>query len=351
MLAAELEIQAFDPHAATDAAWMAVTAFRNAITAERFPDDPPKSWEQTRAELTSMPPFVDLHAWGVYPAGRAEIVASGVLVMLRTEENQHMAQFELSILPAWRRQGLGTRLLRQQAAVARAAGRRLLIGNTYGRVPAGAAFMQRIGATVGLESHINQLDLADLDRTLLAAWQAQALERAPGYQLGLWAGPYPEADLPAIVEMLKVTNTAPRGDLAMDDFLWTPEQLRQQEAALAHEGTERWTLYVRAPETGELAGFTSIFCERSEPTIAHQGFTAVWPQYRNIGLGRWLKAAMLDKILRERPAVRYIRTGNADSNAPMLKINHALGFKPYQAEQVWQVGVDRVDQYLAERPA
>ena len=53
------------------------------------------------------------------------------------------------------------------------------------------------------------------------------------------------------------------------------------------------------------------------------------PKYRGHGLGKWLKAAMLEKVLAERPAVKFVRTGNADENVPMLKINHALGFKPY----------------------
>ncbi|HEY3248436.1 MAG TPA: N-acetyltransferase, partial [bacterium] len=85
------------------------------------------------------------------------------------------------------------------------------------------------------------------------------------------------------------------------------------------------------------------------PEIVHQRGTGVLPQYQNLGLGRWLKAAMLEKILRERPQVRRVRTGNADSNAPMLKINRELGFRPYVSNSIWQVELPQVEAYLSSR--
>jgi hypothetical protein len=55
---------------------------------------------------------------------------------------------------------------------------------------------------------------------------------------------------------------------------------------------------------------------------------------------------MLDKVLKDRPQVKYVRTGNADTNAAMLKINMELGFKPYMAETLWQVELQQVLEYL-----
>jgi GNAT superfamily N-acetyltransferase len=85
----------------------------------------------------------------------------------------------------------------------------------------------------------------------------------------------------------------------------------------------------------------------TKPELVNQGDTAVAPPYRNHGLGRWLKATMIEKILNERPQIKHIRTGNADSNAPMLKINHELGFKLYKSWNVWQVELSKVKEYLS----
>lgn len=338
-----LEIKVFDPQKASESEFAAWNAFDNRIQAEMWPEDPPIALEETIRDLRSIPPFREAHFWAVWSANK--IVATGEVDINRTEHNQHLAWFDITVLPEMRRQGLAKRLLALIAGVARKENRRLLMASTDSAIPAGEAFMKRLGARLGMVSGTNQLNLADLNRDLLRQWQ----ERAPkaDFELGLWEGPYPEKDIGSVIAMLEVMNTAPRDDLEVEDWHWTVEELRQQEASLAQRKIERWTMYARDVKTGQLAGYTEVFWSPFEPETLYQGDTGVFPQYRNHGLGRWLKAAMLEKVLRDRPQVKRIRTGNANSNAPMLKINYELGFKPYKSWTTWQVELDRVLEYLA----
>lgn len=209
--------------------------------------------------------------------------------------------------------------------------------------------MKRIGAEVGLATHMNELNVADLNRNILRQWQERPKERAGDFELGLWEGRYPEAELEAIAEMRQSINAMPTDDLDIGDIRWTPEQLRSIDDSIEARGMERWTMYVRDPASGKLAGFSEMLWEPSQPYLAQQGDTAVSTSYQNRGLGRWLKAAMLEKLLTERPGVQKVRTGNAHSNEPMLKINTELGFRPVMTELIWQADTKNVADYLARK--
>ncbi len=336
------EIRAVDPRHASDAECEAMNVFADLIHQEARPEDPPAPHALRIAGWRSIPPFVVGKVWHVWRENRIIASASGFYTTL--EDNKHILQFDLSVLPGLRQQGLGSTLLAQIAEFARDANRRLLMTSTNERVPAGEAFMLWLGARKGLEDHINQLRIEDLDRDLLRRW----LEPPKGYTMGFWNGPYPEDQLEAIIRLQEVMNTAPREQLEIEDFHVTVEQLRQIEEQLRATGGERWTLYV-TDASGEFVGYTELTWNPNRPEIANQGATGVFPEHRGHGLGRWLKAAMLDKLLSERPTVKKVRTQNANSNAPMLKINHELGFKPYISNAIWQVETERVLERLGKQ--
>lgn len=335
----ELDIR----HASPDE-YKTLNIFGNQMQLETLPHDPPLSLEDSIQKAKSLAHLVQLPVWVVYQANR--IVARAELQLLLIEQNKHMANFDIQVLPECRRQGMARALLQTILTRAEQHGRRLLMTNTNNRVLAGAAFMQNLGAQMALESHRNQLDLRELDQALIQNWLTRAATTCTGFELLFWDGAFPDEHLLAFTTLFAVMNTVPRGNLEIEDFVFTPDLLRLMEQSWFTQGLKHWTLVVRELTTGNLVGYTDITWNPKQPQIVHQQHTGVLATHRDLGLGRWLKAAMLEKIQFEVPQARFIRTNNADMNAPMLKINVELGFKPHVAQAQWQVNTNQVRTYF-----
>lgn len=345
-----MEIRVFDTLLARENEWTALNRFDNEIQAELFPDQAPVPVEKTWRDNTYLPAHVRLTKVAAWTGG--EIVGVARLWVEYGQTNQHTAWTELAVRRAYRRRGIGSQLLATVLPVARAEGRTLLMGESEASIPAGAAFAEWLGASIGLHAYTNRLVLAELDRNLIQRWIERAHERAEGFTLHRLDGAYPEELILGFIKMYEsAMGDEPRGDLQIEDEKFTPEQLRSREEADRQRHTERWTVYVTDDATGEIVGYSQVYWNHLQPDVLWQGATGVLREYRGKGLGRWLKAAMLERVARERPAVKFVRTGNAHANAPMLKINYELGFKPYTSWTIWQREIDALEQALGARLA
>jgi len=341
-------IETLDPARVAPEEYAALNTFENAMLAERAPDDPPLTLEQTTGMYASIPSFVSVQAWCVRDAGR--LVAFATVAMIRLEQNAHIADARVEVLPEYRRRGIGRALFERVVRAAHDDGRRLLLLNTTDRVAGAATVVARTGAQAGLTSRVSQLDVTKLDTDLLDGWVTRAKERAGAYDLGFWNGAYPEEHDADVAELMCVMNTAPRDDLDMEDWTVTPDLIRDMERQHAASGRKRITAYVQHRDTGRFVGYSELTWHPAREGILSQGATAVHPDARGLGLGRWLKAAVLRRVLTELHEARYVRTTNAESNASMLGINVELGFRPYSATTVWQLPVTDAQAYLAAAP-
>jgi mycothiol synthase len=334
---------------ASDAQYQALNRLLNDLRAERQPDDPPTPLSVTVHHCRNFPSFIEPHAWAVMSDDGNRMIAFGVAYVSLVPENRHLAQISLDVHADGRRQGIGRHLLGHLVDAAVSRDRRLLVAATNGRIPAGEAFMLRLGASRGVMAQTHQLDLAGLDRQLVTAWLDRGHRHEEAYEIGWWEGPYPEDELEAIAALHDVMNQQPRDQLEVNDERMTPERLRDIERFSLTEHATRWTIFLRARDTGAFVGFTDIGLDAQRPELAQQGNTGVFPEHRGQGLGRWLKATMLQRLLDERPGVRLVRTTNADSNAAMRRINVELGFVPYSSECMWQVATGDARAYLRSR--
>jgi len=337
----------FPTATASDAELAELNAFENVIHAESWPGHGVISLQQTTSRLGPSSPDTRSSLWVIRRIDGCGIVAIAGIFLFVAKHSKRLMFFDVSVVPEMRRKGLARRLLKRVVDTGTREGRCLLQARTFSTVPAGEAFMEHLGARLGRTRHVNQLVLADLERDKLRVWQESARSDA-SFQIGIWRGSYPDEDLACMCALHDAASVPLSSEnLEREDAVATPDHLRRREAALEAENAERWTAYVRARDTSDVVGYTEVIWNPLVPETLDQGMTCVLPEYRNRGLGRAIKAAMLDAVMRERPTVKRVLTGNETTNAPMLKINHELGFLPLMVRKDWQIDVEQVMAYLA----
>ena len=308
---------------------------------EEAPEDPVLPFEAmaTRMRLTS-PMFVR-QRWAVW--AEPGKLAATLFVHRSTQDNLNIRDVEIDVHPGHRRRGLGTKLLAKVVEACGPGDGLILQAWTTSRLPSGVAFAERIGAKPGLRMRESQLDLRTIDRELMKAWAA--IDPA-GYRIEFIDGETPDRLMDNVVTAVRAINTMPREDLKIEDWKVTPETIREWERMGRERGQEHRIAIVIEESTGASAGFTEIFFDPRLPSILYQGGTATIPEHRSKGIGKWVKARMAQRVLDELPEARYIRTGNAGTNAAMLSINLAMGFKPAWESVIWQISLEDARGYV-----
>jgi mycothiol synthase len=305
----------------------------SAFEREVIPGEPDTPAAELVDDLRYVPPHRHVSIGMATEAG--ETVGTVRLALDDTAGNEDLAEVDyLIIRPEWRRAGKGRALV---TALCQRTERPRLRAYTPTGHSGGTGLAIAVGATPGIIERQSRLRVADVDQEMLESWVGQAQDRANGYSLVCFDGPCPDELLELFASLVRVMNTAPRsaGD---EDVLPTPAEVRADHQALWRRMAWVWTACARHDATGQLVGFTQLLASRARPWLGQQWDTGVDPKHRNLGLGRWLKAANALRLLDQRPEVTTIETWNAGVNATMLAINHAMGYRPVADWQEWTLG-------------
>ena len=319
--------------AGTDAELTALHAVETPVAAECGANRMPRRLESYIAFARALPSQYSDHAWLVEASDDTPVAAG--FCWSHSAGDGRLMECDVLVRRDHRRQGIGSRLLAAICGETLTEGRPLLTWSTFGVVSAGEAFSRRFGARVARVSRASELVLADADWTLIGNWARAERARALGYRLQLIEGEFPEHLRADAVTFRHIMQTAPREDLDAGDVIVDAEFVAELDRALVEAGRTEWTVLVRDP-AGACVGGTEVTFEPHDPATAIQAGTGIDPSHRGLGLAKWAKAAMLERIREQRPGVARVRTENAFSNAPMLAINDALGFTATTTRTEWQ---------------
>jgi GNAT superfamily N-acetyltransferase len=333
----------FDPQRATPHEWSRYHTFRKIRHAEHEPEDPYPPDDVLEDLWRREDPFEEVRRRLFVKDGQvvAEMGINRTLPRSPEYESwKHIVWIRAAVLTAHRRQGIARAFLPGLLEIAEEVGATVLGAGTD--EASGHAFLRWLGATSRFTGADNRLDLEAVDWSMVREWVAEAERRSPGVRLELHEPHVPETVIEdwcrAYTEML---NTVPFEDMEHGTIAVTPETMGERYARLDLVRGVHHVLLAREPD-GAITGLTEMEYVPHAPGFIDQELTAVLPAARGRGLGKWLKGAMLLHVREVYADLRWVRTGNAGSNAPMLAINHQLGFKKHREGAGYQIGRDEL---------
>lgn len=340
----KLEIRPLDP---ADAETVdAVQAVRVAVTATDLPDYPPPCPYPFRVALRN-PRTHHRTEWFVATVGGG--VAGYLSLSLPLQDNVENAEVTIAVHPAYRRRGVGRALHGHGLGLVRELGRMRWSATTVAPLPggpyravAGGAFAEAMGASFALEEIGRRLVFAAADQPALDALHAEARARSTGYRVVRWRDRTPaEYTADRAYLSARMASDAPHGELHWEKPRIDTARIREAEDASVAQRLRVYATGALHEQTGRLVAVTMIGLEHSSPAFAGQYLTIVDPAHRGHRLGALIKLENLRHVQAHEPQLCRIDTTNADSNAHMLSINDAMGFRPVDRWLHWQQEVSR----------
>ncbi|NUR69296.1 MAG: GNAT family N-acetyltransferase [Hamadaea sp.] len=198
------------------------------------------------------------------------------------------SEVSLHVAAEWRNRGIGSRLL---AAVREQAAGRLLAADVTEGTPEEALYRRHGFQPAGLRRH-DLLTYCDVHQ----AWVSELVDdEHPGYRLADWSGAI--LDAPAIADVLDDPNR------------------------LGH------AVQVAADADGDLAAYATVVVGPPWQRRALQYGPAVLAAHRGHGLGRWVSAALIQRLREIHPHVDEIQTATADDDLGLIALRGQLGFR------------------------
>jgi mycothiol synthase len=326
------KVTEIDTRSEPDSLLQELADFYVIIDDEEIPGDTPMPTEARIADWRNVTSHYPVFRWVLHDG---DGIAGAAVVAYSAEQNLDNGFGRVYVHPGKRGRGHGRALAGAVFDHLEAGGRNRFDTLIKKDAPA-EDLARRLELKPVYEEKRSRLLISELDHGLMASWIDRASDSAADYELVYLPSPIPDDLLEAFCAMAFVMNTAPRDDFEEDDEVLTPESWRETEANALDRGGQLHNLVAVHRPSGELVGFTQINTLDLEPDLAWQWDTGVDPSHRNRGLGRWLKAAMIERVVEEFPLVRRVDTYNAESNEPMLAINVEMGFRPIHIARAWQ---------------
>lgn len=307
-----------------------------AVLTDRPQDSVPGREDSLGLLLTPIREFGPCRFWAAYVDGLLVGVAT---LGMPSAENSHLGVARIEVHADYRRRGIGTDLLRVVVPVVREAGRRTIMGGGV-KGPSACSEWGRSLGFVETQSVVQQrLTIANMDRR---RW---SVDTPPGYRLVRWAESAPEELVASFAVARQAILDAPDPGKSFQEIKWSAQRVREEEENHRRRNIEVRVVAAVSEQSGDVAGITEMLIFPESPEDGAQQDTAVLAAHRGCGLGVCMKAAMMNWLLAERPAMAHVMTTIDSGNVHMIRVNDQIGYETTSALTRLEADV----QALAER--
>ena len=272
-------------------------------------------------------------AWGAWDGDR--LLGFGSVIY----PDHHMLDWAMPVAvvdESHQRRGIANALLREIVADARAEGRTMFGSEQVRLGTAGEQWVRAVGFENTLVNCWQMLHVADVDPVL---WDVAV---PAGFRLERWVDATPESIVAAFAAARNAIVDRPTGDSSFLDSEWTVERVREAEANLREAGDESRFVVAVHEESGAVAALTGMILRPPRVDLCWQRDTAVVRQFRGLGLGRVVKAAMMRWLLADFPDLGMVATNNAADNVHMIRVNEQIGYSHYADIGIFEAPVEQV---------
>ena len=191
-----------------------------------------------------------------------------------------------------------------------------------------AGLAKTLSGKVANDSLSFKLDVADIIWENIDQWYKDGRKNSSELSLRLFKGlPKNKKQAQELLDLWKMADMdIPNEDNYYDisDRSFIAETL---DYAAKHNGINYFYVLIEK-KSCRMIGLTNVSFYTKGTGYAGQGISGIVPEYRNRGLCKYLKAAMLKKLLKDHPGIlKGIRTGVNNNNYPILRITKLMGFR------------------------